>query len=97
MLNNILTSLVNEVDATKRCYEELEAAMTTMNNHLNDGISALDARVDRCKDKHQTLCNVVEDVQTTVNKQQYLMYNMDKRISFSAVPWSSWRARKQRR
>ena len=82
MLNNIWTSLVNEVDATKRCYEELEAAMMTTNDHLNDGISALDVRVDKCEDKHQTLHNVMEDVWATVNKQQYLMYDMDKGISF---------------
>ena len=82
MLNNIWTSLVNEVEATKKCYEELEAAMTTMNDHLNDGISTLDARVDKCEDKHRTLRNVMEDVRATVNKQQCLMYNMDKQISF---------------
>ena len=82
MLNNIWTSLVNEVDATKRHYEELEATMTTTNNCLNDGISALDARVDKCEDKHRTLHNVMEDIWATVNKQQCLMYNMNKRISF---------------
>ena len=82
MLNHVWTSLVNEVDATKRHYKELEAAMTITNDHLNNGISALDARVDKCKDKHRTLCIVMEDVWATVNKQQHLMYNMDKRISF---------------
>ena len=45
MLNDVWTSLVNKVDATKRRYKELEAAMMTMNDHLNDGISALDTRV----------------------------------------------------
>ena len=39
MLNDIWTSLVSEVEATKNCYEELEAAMTTTNDRLNDGIS----------------------------------------------------------
>ena len=82
MLNDIWNGLVNDVKATKKHYEELEAAMTTTNNCLNDGISALDSRVDKCKDKHCTLHNVMEDVQATVNKQQHLMYNMDKRISF---------------
>ena len=69
MLNDIWNGLVNDVEATKKCYKELEAAMTTTNNHLNDGISALDARVDKCEDKHRTLHNVMEDVQATVNKQ----------------------------
>ena len=52
MLNDVWTSLINKVDATKRHYEELETAMMMMNDCLNDGISALDARVDRCEDKH---------------------------------------------
>ena len=47
MLNNVWTSLVNEVEATKKHYEELEAAMMMTNDHLNDGISALDARLDQ--------------------------------------------------
>ena len=82
MLNDIWNSLVNDVEATKKRYEELEAAMMTTNDHLNDGISALDVRVDKCKDQHCTLCNMMEDVQATINKQQRLMYDMDKRISF---------------
>ena len=82
MLNNVWTSLASEVKATKKYYKELEAAMTTTNDCLNDGISALDARVDKCEDKHHTLHNMMEDVWATVNKQQCLMYNMDKRISF---------------
>ena len=82
MLNNVWTSLVNEVKATKKHYEELEATMMMTNNHLNNGISTLDARVDKGEDKHRTLHNVMEDVQATINKQQHLMYNMDKRISF---------------
>ena len=82
MLTDVWTSLVNEVEATKKCYKELEAAMTITNNCLNNGISALDARVGKCKDKHHTFHNVMEDIQATVNKQQCLMYDMDKRISF---------------
>ena len=62
MLNDIWNGLVNDVKATKKCYKELEAAMTTTNNHLNNRISALDARVDKCEDKHRTLRNVMEDV-----------------------------------
>ena len=82
MLNDVWTSLVNEVDATKRCYEELEAAMMMTNDHLNSGVSALDTRVDQWEDKFCVLCNLVEDVWTTVNKQQCKMYYMDQRISF---------------
>ena len=82
MLIDIWNGLVNDIEATKKHYEELEAAMTTMNDRLNDGISALDARVDKCKDKHCTLRNMMEDVWATVNKQQRQMYDMDNRISF---------------
>ena len=46
MLNNIWSNLVNEVKAAKKHYEELEGAMTITNDHLNDGISALDTRLD---------------------------------------------------
>ena len=51
MLNDIWSNLVNEVEASKKRYEELEAAMTTMNDRLNNGISALDARLDRLEDR----------------------------------------------
>ena len=81
MLNDVWTSLVSKVKATKKCYKELEAAMTMTNDCLNDGISALDARVDKCEDKHHTLRNMMEDIWATINKQQCLMYDMDKRIS----------------
>ena len=50
MLNNIWSNLVNKVEAAKKHYEELEAAMTMMNDHLNDGISALDTRLDQLED-----------------------------------------------
>ena len=82
MLNNIWTSPVNEVDATKRHYEELETTMTMTNDHLNNGISALDSRVDEWEDKFHILHNIVEDIWTTINKQQHKMYNMDQKISF---------------
>ena len=82
MLNDIWSNLVNEVEAAKKCYEELEAAMTTTNDRLNDGISSLDARLDRLEDRFQVLRNVQDDVRTTINKQQRTIYDMDKRISF---------------
>ena len=65
MLNDVWISLVTEVKATKRCYEELEAAMMTTNNRLIGGISALDLRVDKWEDKFHALCNIMEDVVST--------------------------------
>ena len=82
MLNNIWSNLVNEVEAAKKRYEELETAMTTTNDRLNDGISALDARLDRLEDKFRTIRNVQEDICITVNKQQRQILDMDSRISF---------------
>ena len=82
MLNDIWNSLVNKVDATKRHYEELEAAMTTTNDRLNDGITTLDGRVDKLEDKFCTIHNCFEDVHVTLNKKQHKMYDMDQRISF---------------
>ena len=82
MLNNIWSNLVDEVEASKKRYEELETAMTTTNDRLNDGISALDTRLDHLEDRFRVYRNVQEDVCATVNKQQRTIYNMDKRISF---------------
>ena len=82
MLNDVWNSLVNEVEATKRCYDELEAAMMALNNHLNDGILALLDQVDKLEDKFHTIHNCFEDVWVTMNNQQHKMYNMDQMISF---------------
>ena len=46
MLNDIWSNLVDEVEAAKKHYKELEATMSIMNDRLNDGISALEARLD---------------------------------------------------
>ena len=82
MLNNIWSNLVNEVESTKKHHEELEGAMMIMNDRLNDGISALDARLDRLEDRFRTIRNVQDDVCATVNKQQRQIFDMDSRISF---------------
>ena len=82
MLNNIWSNLVNEVEAAKKRHEELEGAMTITNDRLNDGISALDTRLDRLEDKFRTIHNVQDNIRTSVNKQQRQIYDMDSRISF---------------
>ena len=82
MLNDVWNSLVNEVEATKKCYNNLEASMVTMSNCLNDGILALPNRVDKLEDKFHTIHNCFEGVQVTLNNQQHKMYNMDQQISF---------------
>ena len=82
MLNDIWSNLVNEVEAAKKLHEELEGVMTITNNHLNDGILALDTRLDRLEDRFRVIRNVQDDVRTTVNKQQRQIFNMDSWISF---------------
>ena len=82
MLNNIWSNLVNKVEVTKKCYKELEAAMTITNDRLNDGILALDTRLDQLEDRFRTIHNVQDNIRTTINKQQRQIYDMDSRISF---------------
>ena len=82
MLNDIWSNLVNEVKSAKKSYKELEGAMTIMNDCLNDGISALDVRLDQLEDRFQVIRNVQDDVRTTVNKQQRQIFDMDSWISF---------------
>ena len=82
MLNDIWSNLVNEVKAAKKRYEELEATMMITNNCLNDGILALDTRLDQLEDRFRAIRNVQDDVHTTVNKQQPQIFDMDSRISF---------------
>ena len=82
MLNDIWSNLVDEVEAAKKHYEELEAAMTIMNDRLNNGISALDTRLDWLEDRFRVTHNVQDNVRTTVNKQQHQIFDMDSRISF---------------
>ena len=82
MLNNIWSNLVNEVEAAKKCHKELEGTMMITNDHLNDGILALDVRLNRLEDRFRTIRNVQDDVHTTVNKQQRQIYDMDSQISF---------------
>ena len=82
MLNDIWSNLVNEVKAAKKRHEELEGAMMITNNRLNDGISALDMRLDQLEDRFRVIRNVQDNVCTTVNKQQHQIFDMDSWISF---------------
>ena len=82
MLNDIWSNLVNKVEAAKKRHEELEGATMITNDRLNNGISALDARLDRLEDGFRTIHNMQDNVRTTVNKQQCQIYDMDSRISF---------------
>ena len=82
MLNDVWNSLVSKVEATKKHYNDLEASMVTMSNHLNDGLLALLDQVNKLEDKFHNLHSCYEDLWVQFNKQQCTIYNMDKRISF---------------
>ena len=82
VLNNVWNGLVNEVEATKRHYEKLEARMITTNDHLNNGITALNNRVEKLEDKFCTIHNCYDDFHVLLNDQGCKIYDMDKQISF---------------
>ena len=82
MLNDIWSNLVNEIEAAKKRHEELEGAMMITNDCLNNGISALDMRLDQLEDRFRVIRNMQDDIHTTVNKQQHQIFDMDSRISF---------------
>ena len=63
MLNNIWNGLVNVVENTKRCFNELEAASTTTNEHLNDGLSAVLKSMDKLEIKGCSLQAMYDDMQ----------------------------------
>ena len=46
MLNDIWNGLVNDIENTKRRFDELEAASMATNEHSNDGLSAVLKSVD---------------------------------------------------
>ena len=82
MLNNVWNRLVNEVEATKKHYNDLEASMVMTNDQLNDGLSVLLDRVDKLEGQFHTIHNCYKDLHVQFNKQQHTIYNRDKRISF---------------
>ena len=82
MLNDMWNGLVNEIEATKKRYDDLEVSMVMTNNRLNDGLSALLDRVDKLEGKFHTIHNCYKDLHVMSNKQQHIIYDMDKQISF---------------
>ena len=62
MLNNIWNGLVNDVENTKRRFNELEAASTATNEHLNDGLSAVLKSMDKLDTKGHSLCAMYDDM-----------------------------------
>ena len=82
MLNNIWSGLVNEVETSKRRYDELEAATVTTNDCLNDALNALDTRINKWETKYHSLSNLYDNIYTITNAQQRKIHDMDQRISY---------------
>ena len=82
MLNDVWSGLVNEVETSKRHYDELEVASVTTNEHLNDAINALDTRIDKWETKYRSLSSLYDDICTIINAQQRKIHDMDQRISY---------------
>ena len=82
MLSDVWTNLVGKVEATKKHYDDLEAAVMTINDHLNDGLLAPINHINKLEDKFCTIHNCFEDIWVTLDNQQCKIYDMDQRISF---------------
>ena len=62
MLNDIWNGLVKDVKNTKRCFDELEAASTVTNEHLNNGLSAVLKSMDKLEIKGRSLQAMYDDM-----------------------------------
>ena len=82
MLNDIWHSLIDEVKAVKGHYDELEAAATTTNNHLNNGLSVVLNCADALETKYCSLRNMYDDVQVTINTQERKIHDLDNKVNF---------------
>ena len=70
MLNDVWSGLVNEVEATKKHYEDLEGNAIQANGHLIDGIDALIKRVEELGKKSQAIDHFYNNLHNTFTKQQ---------------------------
>ena len=82
MLNDIWNGLVNDVENTKRCFDELEAASMATNEHLNDGLSAVLKSVDKLEIKGRSLQAMYNDMQILVNAQEHRIWDLDNKVNF---------------
>ena len=82
MLNDIWNSLVNDVENTKRRFDELEAASTVTNKHLNNGLLAMIKSVDKLETKGHSLRAMYNDMRTLVNAQEHKIQDLDNKVNF---------------
>ena len=82
LLNNIWNGLVNDVESTKRRFDELEAASLATNDRLNDGLSAVLKSVDKLEIKGRSLQAMYDDMRTLVNAQERRIRDLDNKVNF---------------
>ena len=74
--------MVNDVENTKRRFDELEAASRATNEHLNDRLSAVLKSVDKLEIKGCSLQAMYDDMQTLVNAQECRIWDLDNKVNF---------------
>ena len=82
MLNDIWNGLVNDIENTKRCFDELEAASMVTNERLNDGLLAIIKSMDKLETKGCSLCAMYDDMWTLVNAQECKIRDLDNKVNF---------------
>ena len=82
MLNDIWNGLVNDIENTKRRFDELEAALMMTNKRLNDGLSAVLKSVDKLEIKGCSLQAMHDNMQTLVNTQECRIRDLDNKVNF---------------
>ena len=74
--------MVNDVENTKRRFDELEAASLATNDRLNDGLSAVLKLVDKLEIKGRSLQAMYDDMWTLVNAQERRIRDLDNKVNF---------------
>ena len=82
MLNNIWNGLVNDVENTKRRFDELEAALMATNDCLNNGLVAVIKSMDKLETKGRSLRAMYDDMWTLVNAQEHQIWDLDNKVNF---------------
>ena len=82
MLNDIWNSLVNDVENTKRCFDELEAASMVTNERSNDGLSTVLKSVDTLEIKGRSLQAMYDDMRTLVGARECRIQDLDNKVNF---------------
>ena len=82
MLNDIWNGLANDIENTKRRFDELEAASTATNERLNNGLSAMLNSVDKLEIKGHSLQDVYDDMRILVDAQECRIQDLDNKVNF---------------